>query len=308
MIQASFINGDDLEKHNYVGNHSGFVITALEAYKYQLNLVLDPADIMVATLVQIGLGNYKRYPSIQETAAQSYKIPVEGSIHPDDNEHFAETFISKFKGTQSQDQERQTSELIKFALKQNIMKPCEAEVPLYHAPTTGGIPSVTLLGEKADWEGLLPLLEEHDIPTRTDMRVFRNALRPVFRYFLKSFDDPEDSDVVSFWECMWYHQDGGLTPQEGWLTAFSRWNQDGILNVLNNEKAAKAHGLYSGNFDKIGAGYRVLTIHGEDPRNPNEVAKFVAGTVGTEFCSSQPEGHGRLDTVRPVSAYFMFKT
>lgn len=42
-------------------------------------------------------------------------------------------------------------------------------------------------------------------------------------------------------------------------------------------------------------------------KRPIKFVKYGAGTVGREYMSSRPEpdGHARLDTVRPVSEYHM---
>lgn len=90
-----------------------------------------------------------------------------------------------------------------------------------------GIPSVTLLGEKEDWEQLLHKLDR--VPQLGIEPIkFATLVRPVLEGFIASFKDPTSSEVVSFWsKCT--HETGGSGPHylSGWITAFCFWNEEG---------------------------------------------------------------------------------
>ena len=77
----------------------------------------------------------------------------------------------------------------------------------YGIQCTCGIPSVTLLGEKADYEEILirldKLCEYGEEPT-----IFSKMLKPVIQGFLRSFEDPSASDVSDFWNSVCV-EDGG---------------------------------------------------------------------------------------------------
>ncbi|KAL8822842.1 MAG: hypothetical protein Q9191_006429 [Dirinaria sp. TL-2023a] len=90
-----------------------------------------------------------------------------------------------------------------------------------------GIPSVTLLGEKADWQTLLHKL--HKIPELgTEPAVFAKLLKPVLERFVRSFDAPTDPDILNFWNRA-VHESGGSGPVylSGWATAFCFWDEEG---------------------------------------------------------------------------------
>lgn len=90
-----------------------------------------------------------------------------------------------------------------------------------------GIPSVTLLGERADWEHLAQRLDR--IPALgAEPAQFAALLRPVLKYMVLSFDEPESDVVVDFWNKITHESSGSGTHQlSGWLTAFCFWEADG---------------------------------------------------------------------------------
>lgn len=62
-----------------------------------------------------------------------------------------------------------------------------------------GLPSVTLLGERADWELILKRLDKLETfgaePTR-----FCALLKPLVSRFVQSFEDPTSAEVIDFWQ------------------------------------------------------------------------------------------------------------
>ena len=92
-----------------------------------------------------------------------------------------------------------------------------------------GIPTVTLLGERADYEDILKRLEK--LPELgPEASTFADLLRPVLRNFIATFD-PEQSTVShDFWSKIAHHLGGGSGPSYlgGWLTAFCFWNEKPI--------------------------------------------------------------------------------
>jgi hypothetical protein len=91
-----------------------------------------------------------------------------------------------------------------------------------------GIPSVTLLGTRADWEEILKRLEF--LPRLgPEPAQFYTLLKPVLRYFVMSFDSPTDPTVIDFWNKIAHEFGGGSGPSylSGWITAFCFWKPDG---------------------------------------------------------------------------------
>jgi hypothetical protein len=74
-----------------------------------------------------------------------------------------------------------------------------------------GLPSVTLLGRKEDWEKMLERLERlksfGEEPT-----MWYDLLKPVFTKFVETFDDPESENIKDFWQKIAHYSGGGSGP------------------------------------------------------------------------------------------------
>ncbi|KAI0642714.1 hypothetical protein C8Q79DRAFT_983814 [Trametes meyenii] len=90
-------------------------------------------------------------------------------------------------------------------------------------------PTVTLEGNKSDWQQILKRLERlyelGDEPC-----VWAEMLRPILRRFVSAFDGKPD---LEFWNHTVYRQDDmcGQDDLSGWLTAFCVWKTDGKWNA-----------------------------------------------------------------------------
>lgn len=109
-----------------------------------------------------------------------------------------------------------------------------------------GLPSVTLQGQKQDWEKMLGRLERlktfGEEPT-----MWYELLKPVFTKFVETFDAPESEAVKDFWQKIVHRSGGGSGPtylsgrlsqhrrfnhgllifRLGWITAFCFWSGQG---------------------------------------------------------------------------------
>ena len=88
-----------------------------------------------------------------------------------------------------------------------------------------GIPSVTLEGEKSDWERLLARLDKLD-SFGEEPKAWAALLRPILNRFVRAFDGKPDID---FWSrvCHYSSQGSGPTYLSGWITAFCVWSSEG---------------------------------------------------------------------------------
>lgn len=74
-----------------------------------------------------------------------------------------------------------------------------------------GLPSVTLLGERSDWEDILMRLEK--LPSFGDEAgQWHDLLKPVITRFVKTFDEPESESTKDFWQKIVHHHSGGSGP------------------------------------------------------------------------------------------------
>lgn len=74
-----------------------------------------------------------------------------------------------------------------------------------------GLPSVTLLGKKADWEKMLGRLER--LKTfGEEPSAWYELLKPVLTKFVETFDHPESEEIKDFWQKIAHYSGGGSGP------------------------------------------------------------------------------------------------
>jgi Domain of unknown function (DUF4419) len=172
-----------------------------------------------------------------------------------------------------------------------------------------GLPSVTLLGEKSDYqsirEKLNMLAKFGEEPAR-----YQQKLVPILDRFVRSFDDPAAPEIRDFWTNI-VHTDvipgrrAGCTSTppvyeiSGWITGFHFWNEEG--RVLYNLGSSK-YRLDNVNFpirsqDSLPVGYSKVDLLLTSPGARIE-ASVAAGTVGKRIWSGMPAGY--LEAVRKL--------
>lgn len=87
-----------------------------------------------------------------------------------------------------------------------------------------GLPSVTLLGQKKDWEKMLSRLER--LNTFGDQpKVFYTLLEPVLQKFVETFDNPDSEDIRDFWQKIAHYTGGGKSSIFQCSFRLSRWER-----------------------------------------------------------------------------------
>jgi hypothetical protein len=109
-----------------------------------------------------------------------------------------------------------------------------------------GLPSVTLQGQKQDWEKMLSRLERLK-SFGDETKLWYELLKPVFMKFVETFDAPESAAIKDFWQKIVHRSGGGSGPTYlsgelllhqiiivsllilllGWFTAFCFWDGQG---------------------------------------------------------------------------------
>ena len=167
VVETSRTNGGpEGTRPNYVGTHGGLNTTILEAHNNHHHLVLHRDDFMIAVLKLRADRHWNLYEDSRKGAQAGFSIRREDKIRPDNPEDYKdvkETVISKVTQNapevpRDDTQELVTQELVKCVLKGNML-PSMEEADADNKGSNdligvGSIPSVTLLGEKTDWEKL----------------------------------------------------------------------------------------------------------------------------------------------------------
>ena len=180
-----------------------------------------------------------------------------------------------------------------------------------------GLPSVTLLGEKTDWELIYHRLDKLET-FGVEPSQFCSLLRPVLSRFVKSFDEPASEDTISFWQRIAHYQSGGSGPSyySGWITAFCFWNQDGkalhrIPSRYRDGETLRLDGVayHRIESDEVPPGYSSVPVTVDDNGDLFD-AMMVAGSVGISYASSGDEladGIVGLDTISAETGWWMFE-
>ncbi|KAE8418953.1 hypothetical protein BDV36DRAFT_252703 [Aspergillus pseudocaelatus] len=188
-----------------------------------------------------------------------------------------------------------------------------------------GIPTVRLLGEKADWESMVAKLDK--IPQLGEQPArFTRLLRPVLERFVISFDDLSSQHIRDFWsKCT--HETGGSGPYylSGWNTAFCFWDEDGkclyrdgpigpvtLAAFAGNRAGCELDGIlyHRVNTSDIPCGFASVPVKVND--NGDEYnTRMVAGLVGIQATSSaddrRPRQNTSLSSIQPVSGWWMYE-
>ena len=191
-----------------------------------------------------------------------------------------------------------------------------------------GLPSVTLLGQKSDWELVYSRLDKFDSfgaePTQ-----FCKLLRPVISRFVKSFDEPTSDDTIGFWQRIAHAKMMGSGPSyySGWITAFCFWDEKG--QSLHGSPRA-SHSLGDTGWEEAhdpvleldGVTYHKVMSNEVPPGYTSVPVKFdehgtlfdsmmVAGSVGINCTSSGDEMDGAvvgLNTMSAETGWWIFES
>lgn len=299
---------------NYVGTHGGLITTVLEAHNNRRHLVLRRDDFMIAVQKLLADRHWKLHEDSRKEAEAGISILRKDKIRPDNPQDYKDVtkmVISKITQNAPALPKDDTYKLIKYVLKGSMlpsMKEADADKKGSNELFgVGGIPSVILLGAKSDWEKL-----QHDFQSLVEddhtLEPYCVALVKLSRYFVKSFEKPEDEDVIHFWSLMcpqWQ--------QKGWLAVFNTWNTSDKEIGLTHPLEVKGVGVnieldtYAGTIkeNRVSSGYRKLKFsfrQGKDTRSRQRVT-FAAGHLGTQFWRSPSNGEV---VVRPAAGWVIF--
>ena len=255
LIPQSGPSGSPLA--GFIANQNGLVHTIVTAYNQHHSLVLRPDDVWLCILTQFNLfvngegraeqlrsvfvahegkkelviyGGGTRYTAdYGDMAKQMTQLIEENIVDPS----LRPWIIPNF--TTTSDTDVVVSSVVMMATLQAYFD--------YRFVLLCGIPRVTLLGEKNDWEQIVHRIEklkEYGPETTAWYRL----LKPVVTRFARSFDEGEadSTDNREFWNRVAHWQGGGSGPSylSGWITAFcafddkGRWLGDRLVRSISS--------------------------------------------------------------------------
>ncbi|KAL5322891.1 hypothetical protein ACEPPN_010870 [Leptodophora sp. 'Broadleaf-Isolate-01'] len=192
----------------------------------------------------------------------------------------------------------------------------------YEAYCLCGLPSVTLLGQKEDWEKLA-VKAERLASFGKEPEIFCSLLKPILARFVRSFDEPDSTEIKDFWQKIVQPDSGGSGPPtlDGWITAFCVWGNEAKFlydnpapegYIFGWERALKLDGIsyHSIEIKDVSLAWTSGPLRLDDNGAITETT-LVAGLVGMKVSSSGKELHEKtetgLDTLSVASGWWMYE-
>lgn len=295
---------------------NGFVHACIEAYNNHHSLVLRPDDVWLAVLTQLSIYVNAHSDSLQDRfvdhGACRQQLHIEVELRGADHGALA-IEMSRLLGASIRDPGWREWIVPRFSTTTTVDETVESIVMMgtfqkyfsYSWGTRCGIPSVTLLGEQADWIKL----RDRVVASRTvdgegprlaslgpECAAWVSLLRPVLDGFVDSFRQPSSSDTMAsdgtqaFWQaiCDEHVPNGsGVATYGGWITAFCFWDEKGVclhdLSKLNARSNRVPNSVISGS-STGGGGSGPKTKDGRHSifRNPG-TARLTRSQIPTGF-------------------------
>jgi hypothetical protein len=192
-----------------------------------------------------------------------------------------------------------------------------------------GHPSVTLLGERRDYEDILHRLNKLE-ELGPETKDWANLLRPILRWMIASFNETTTAEVKDFWAKICHYEYMGSGPMyvSGWITAFCYWGKDGkslyyrtaptfdakyepntVDNICMAELELDGVKYQSVETDRIPTGFASVSVTVNDNGTIHNT-KMVAGGVGisaTRSGEKDEDGEEKVDSVRSLSGWVMYE-
>ncbi|RPD59688.1 hypothetical protein L227DRAFT_576102 [Lentinus tigrinus ALCF2SS1-6] len=329
-LRQSSVKESDVAKLEPRSN--GFVHAVLDAYACHHHLRIRPDDVWLAILTQLSF-----YVNAHAEELRQYFVAHEGqrsiSVEVCSGEldyasmtrqfvrlihemvvdsTFVEWILPDFTTTTEHDRT-----IGSIALMSTLKS-----YATYSIDITCGIPTVTLDGEKSDWEEihrrLSRLSELGDEPA-----VWADMLRPIIRRFVSAFDGEPD---VEFWSRVAHWDECcGQDDWSGWITAFCVWSSQGkwlpptpaAESISRNMSQDATEGSVRARVRDANTsdGVEYFTIDGQDiPPGYSEVdvtvddrnCIMIAGHVAYALSAKVPGG--QLNTLCPAAHWFLVET
>ncbi|KDR78613.1 hypothetical protein GALMADRAFT_63677 [Galerina marginata CBS 339.88] len=301
---------------------NGFVDTIVAAYNGHQHLVLRPDDVWIAIL-----GQFNFYVNAHAEELRQHFVAHEGK----------KKLVVSAAGTRYSvnfgDLARQMADLIHENVVDKDLKDwilpdftttshsdivvCAVMMMAtlkayfsYGFELSCGIPSVTLEGEKPDWEKLLARVDKLK-SFGPEPTMWASLLRPILRRFVSAFDGEPDLD---FWGKVCHFNSGGSGPTwlSGWITAFCVWTSEGKWQgppLSESSKSWTPSGSFKLNLDD--AAYAIIDSSEVPPGfcevdvELNDNGQIFECMMVSGHLANQVDGEKR-DTLKPLPTWFMF--
>lgn len=304
VLQSSLTK--DTTQHKVRGHSNGFISSVVEAYSSHHHLIIRPEDIWLAVLTQFSFYVNAQAEELHDhfvahSGQKKLRIQYGGSSrHCFDFGVFAHDMGNRIQENVKDPDLREwiipnftTTTRDDEVVASIIMMGTVQKYFSFECSICCGIPTVTLLGEKVDYERILERLDTLSKYGREPTQ-FACLLQPVVQRMIDSFEDPTGVATCTFWQqVLDVDRGSGFTTYTGWLTAFCYWNEDGKCLYDVTRGAQDEHLRLDGivyhqlDEDDVPPGWIQVPVEINDNGEIVE-SIMVAGSVGS-LCTSSAE-------------------
>uniref|UniRef100_A0A0B7KK11 Uncharacterized protein n=1 Tax=Bionectria ochroleuca TaxID=29856 RepID=A0A0B7KK11_BIOOC len=215
ILHSSFGDLDEKDRvHRVVPYRNGFVDGILRAFQQDLHLVVRPDDVWLAILVQF---SFYVNGHAEQLRHGLIRAAMQGLIV---DESLTEWLLPEFSTTTTDD--RAVAALTLMATLKSYFE--------YRLTLGCGFPSVTLEGEKTDWEELAKRIQRFGT-YGTEPTEWATYLSKILEKMIQSFDKPDAESIKEFWmqtaHAAGYEGSGAVETLSGWISAFCFWDDQG---------------------------------------------------------------------------------
>ncbi|KAF8967478.1 hypothetical protein BDZ97DRAFT_1903364 [Flammula alnicola] len=235
MLQTSFTT-KDFSSLDIRSKRNGFVQTVTQAYNGHHHLIMRPDDVWIAILGQFNIyvnKNAKELRShfVQHEDKKKLIVVMPGDRHDVNFGDLAMQMTQKIQENIVNPELRDwiipnfTTTTHNDTVVCAVMMMATMKAYFEYEMSKCGIPSVTLEGEKCDWEKILERLDVLET-FGDEPKAWAKMLRPILQRFVQAFDGKPD---ITFWNKVSHHYSlgSGTLYLSGWITAFCVWDSEG---------------------------------------------------------------------------------
>ncbi|KAK5657473.1 hypothetical protein OQA88_3045 [Cercophora sp. LCS_1] len=299
MIHSSF---DDTFPPALRPSPNSFVHAVIQAYNNHHHLIMRPDDVWLAIITQLSFFLHRKNTQQEErqkpVLLTRYRVGDRFCLDFSTFAHGIATafeatpikFLPQFRAWLTPSFSTTTDDDVVTALA--VMMGTLRARFRYACWFRCGIPSVTLLGERGDYEEIKTRVELiKDGAYGAEAQEFGEMIDRVLSGFLVTFDDPEGDEAKSFLRCMIWHAGSGYEHEcdgkeeeecgkrgwyNGWITAFCYWDEMGEARLRWDEA-----GLPETEGRTIPGGFAQVPVVLEDVEGVLDV-EMMAGSVGID--------------------------
>ena len=316
MLHSSF--SDDLETTpNIVGSFNGFVWAVIQAYNQHRNLVIRPDDVWLAILTQLNVhinANAKelRGRFVAHDGQMELEIVHDGPLEDYNWKEFPQKVVDKLGQLVTDGDLKQwilpnfsTTDPNDKVVCSMVMTSTLQQYAKYKLRTRCGLPTVTLLGEKSDWEAILTRIEKL-LSFSEETRIWYMSLSPVISHFIKASEYPDSTENKEFWQnVVQIKEINGLHYLYGWITAFCCWNDRGERLHQGPGYQLNSTQYYRVGIDEIPSGFALVNVTINEDGHEYK-ARMTAGSMAT-FGYVNGSEKGEYGTVQPEIGWCIFE-